>query len=59
MNQLDEQFHSFIFVKKNDASIESQRVTKIDFENLDDSNENVYEASIQYQKFTHDDLHDS
>ena len=46
-------------MKKNDVSIESQRVTKIDFENLDDSNENVYEASIQHQKFTHDDLHDS
>ena len=59
MNQLDEQLDSRLFVKKDDASIESQRVTKIDFENLDDSNEDVYEASIQHQKFTHDDLHDS
>ena len=46
-------------MKKNDTSIESQRFTKIDFENLDDSNENVYEASIQHQKSTHDNLHDS
>ena len=59
MNQLDEQLDFLFFVKKNDVSIESQRVTKIDFENLDDSNENVYEASIRHQKFTHDDLHDS
>ena len=59
MNQLDEQLDFLFFVKKNDASIESQRITKIDFENLDDSNENVYVASIQHQKFTHNDLHDS
>ena len=59
MNQLDEQLDLLLFVKKNDVSIESQRVTKIDFENFDNSNENVYEASIQHQKFTHDDLHDS
>ena len=59
MNQLDEQLDLFLFVKKDDASIEFQKVTKIDFENLDNSNENVYETSIQHQKFTHDDLHDS
>ena len=46
MNQLDEQLDFFSFVKKNDVSIESQKVTKIDFENLNDSNENVYETSI-------------
>ena len=49
----------FFFVEKNDVSIESQRITKIDFENFDNSNENVYETSIQYQKFTYDNLHDS
>ena len=59
MNQLDKQFNFLFFVKKDDTSIEFQKVTKIDFENLDNSNENVYETSIQHQKFTHDDLHDS
>ena len=48
----------FFFVEKNDVSIESQKVTKIDFENLDDSNENVYDTSIQHQKFIFDNLHD-
>ena len=46
MNQLDEQFDFFLFVDKNDVSIEFQKITKIDFENFDDSNENVYETLI-------------
>ena len=41
MNQFDEQFDFFLFVEKDDVSIDSQKITKIDFENLNDSNENV------------------
>ena len=58
-NLINDQFDSLLFVKKNDISIKSQKLTKINFENLDEFDENVYETSIQHQKFTHDDLHDS
>ena len=50
MNLLEKQLNFFLFVKKNNVFVKLQRITKIEFENLDEFDEKIYESSIQYQK---------